>query len=80
MEKFIIGVIIFLIGSVVLILGLGIYWSVQAEKSPTFTLRKDQWACVETTSYYTTTNILVGKVIIPQTRRVTECINYQRKR
>ena len=80
MEKFILGVIIFLVSSVVIAIGIGIYFIIQASNAPTFELRKDQWKCTETTSYYTTTNILVGKVIVPQTQRVTECINYQRYR
>lgn len=80
MEKFILGIIIFLVSSVVFAIGIGIYFTIQARNAPTFELRKDQWKCTETTSYYTTTNILVGKVIVPQTHRVTECINYQRYR
>ena len=80
MEKFILGIIIFLISSVFIAIGIGIYIMVQASNAPTFELRKDQWKCTETTSYYTTTNILVSKVIVPQTQRVTECINYQRYR
>lgn len=80
MEKFILGIIIFLVSSVVIAIGIGIYFIIQASNAPTFQLRKDQWKCTETTSYYTTTNILVGKVIVPQSQRVTECINYQRYR
>ena len=80
MEKFILGVIIFLVSSVVIAIGIGIYIIIQASNAPTFELRKDQWKCTKTTSYYTTTNILVGKVLVPQTQRVTECINYQRYR
>ena len=80
MEKFILGVIIFLVSSVVIAMGIGIYFTIQASNASTFELRKDQWKCTETTSYYTTTNILVGKVLVPQTQRVTECINYQRYR
>ena len=80
MEKFILGIIIFLVSSVVIAIGIGIYFIIQVSNAPTFELRKDQWKCTETTSYYTTTNILVGKVIVPQTQRVTECINYQRYR
>ena len=78
MEKFILGIIIFLVSS--LFIAIGIYFAIQASNAPTFELRKDHWKCTETTSYYTTTNILVGKVIVPQTQRVTECINYQRYR
>lgn len=80
MEKFILGIIIFLVSSVVIAIGIGIYFTTQVSNVPTFELRKDQWKCTETTSYYTTTNILVGKVIVPQSQRVTECINYQRYR
>ena len=80
MEKFILGIIIFLVSSLFIAIGIGIYFAIQASNAPTFELRKDQWKCTETTSYYTTTNILVGKVIVPQTQRVTECINYQRYR
>ena len=80
MEKFILGIIIFLVSSVVTVIGIGIYFTIQASNAPTFELRKDQWKCTETTSYYITTNILVGKVIVPQSHLVTECINYQRYR
>ncbi len=80
MEKIIFGVTIFLVSSLVIALGIGIYLAIQESNAPTFELRKDQWKCTETTSYYTTTHILVGKVIVPQTHRVTECINYQRYR
>ena len=80
MEKFLLGLIIFMVCAFGGVLGIGVYYSIQASKSPTFTLYKNQWKCTETTSYYTTTNILVGKVIVPQTQRVTECINYQRYR
>lgn len=80
MEKFINGIIIFMVASLVGVIGIGTYFTVKASNLPTFELRKDQWQCTETTSYYTTTNVLVGKVIVPQTQRVTECINYQRVR
>ncbi len=80
MEKFLLGLIIFMVCAVGGVLGIGVYYSIQASKSPTFTLYKNQWTCTETTSYYTTTNVVVGKVIVPQTSRVTECINYQRNR
>ena len=80
MEKFLLGLFIFMVCAVGGVGGIVVYYSIQASKSPTFTLYKNQWKCTETTSYYTTTNILVGKVIVPQTQRVTECINYQRYR
>ena len=80
MEKFLLVLIIFIACAVSGILGTTVYYSIQASKSPTFTLYKNQWKCTVTTSYYTTTTILVGKVIVPQTRRVTKCINYQRHR
>ena len=79
MEKLIIGLLVLFVSIVVIALGLGIYFSIEAGKQPTFTLRKDQWECVESTSHYTTTNVVVGKVFIPQTSRVTECVNYKRR-
>ena len=80
MEKILLGLIIFIVCAVGGILGILVYYFIQASNAPTFELSKDQWKCTETTSYYITTNIVVGKVIFPQTQHVTECINYQRYR
>lgn len=78
-EKALVGFIAILILSCLSAIGYGIYAVNQRSKLPTFTLTKAEWKCVETTTNYVTTNVIVGKVIVPQTQAVVECVNYVRK-
>jgi hypothetical protein len=68
-----------MIGVVLSVAVFGVYAIWYQSKQPTFTLYKNQWDCAETRVYYTQTTILVGKVMVPQTTRNVECINYVRK-
>lgn len=63
-----------------ILIGWGIYDAVTAE---TFALRKDTWTCTASheETQTITTNMIVGKVIVPQiiTQVVTVCDRYERK-
>ena len=47
-------------------------------KSPTFSLKKDEWACVKTHRKPTTTYIQSGKVLVPVARHQDVCDVYSR--
>lgn len=79
MEKFIIGVIVFLVSIFLLAVGLAGYAMFYEAKRPTISLAKDEWYCSETKTVYRQTTSVVGKLIIPQTTREEVCINYSRK-
>lgn len=79
MDKFLFGLIIFMLAACVAAISWASYLAWSQSNSPTFTLYKNQWQCVETQVYYTQTTTMVGKVMIPQTIRNVRCINYVRK-
>ena len=73
MDKVVVpGVVIFL-ALIVLAIPFGIYACIKADQSPTFTLHKDAWACTASHVTTSTTYIMVGKVMVPQTVSSTVC-------
>lgn len=79
MEDFLFWLFIGIIAILIIIGGYAVYAIWDQSNQPTFSLYKNQWECVETRVYYTQTILLVGKVMVPQTTRNVECINYVRK-
>lgn len=73
---------IFLIGGVIILtisiiaLPFVFYYD---SKSPTFSLKKDEWGCTKDQTYTTTTMIMIGKVMVPQVNTNTECVQWSRK-
>lgn len=74
MDKFFTGCLI-IIGLVFAFLIFELCKSIFSEK---IELNKSEWSCTKTHTYNTTVMIPVGKVMIPQTRQVTECIQYNK--
>lgn len=48
-------------------------------QAETFELYKSEWVCTESHQQFVTTNILVGKVSVPQVYVFDVCTNYSRK-
>ena len=56
-----------------------IYAWVQDSKSPTFTLRKDEWQCTASRLVPVTTYVQSGKVLIPITSTHKDCTQWSEK-
>lgn len=56
-----------------------IYACHQEQKRPTFELKKDDWSCSREHEYVTTTMVMVGKVMVPQTITHHDCIQWSHK-
>lgn len=76
--KIVIGICASICLLILWLIGAVFYAGYKHSKSPTFELHKSEWSCTETTTRTVTTNILVGKVIVPQTQVTTICLNYKR--
>lgn len=83
MEDFWVNIIIgFFVVVCLILVGLlcfTVYTDVKNKNNPVFELYKHEWTCTETTTRVTITNMLIGKVIVPQTQVTTICLNYKRK-
>lgn len=75
-EKLIVAILVVIIGGV-LAFPIFIY---RAAKSPTFELRKADWACTKTEKREVRTTMIVGKVIIPRTDIRDVCVQYSERR
>lgn len=71
-----IGVALMFILAVSVGLGVAIY---RDAERPTFDLKKDEWACTKSHVETTTTMIMVGNVLIPNTSTTTVCDQWSRK-
>lgn len=72
MPIFILGIMVFIILGVPVV-GYGLYRSSQ---SPTFSLRKDEWACTRSEPRTTTTYVMSGKVMVPITTTTRHCTQW----
>lgn len=75
-EKFIIAIMVVIFG---FLLAIPIF-AYRESKSPSFELRKSEWACTKTEKREVRTNMIVGKVIIPRTDIRDVCIQYSERR
>lgn len=71
----------FALGLIVIVVAapFGIYACIQQAHSPEFSLKKDEWSCSKTYEYTTTTMVMVGHVMVPQTITHNDCIEWSRK-
>ena len=53
-----------------------IYSYVHESNKPEFCLKKDEWRCAKVHEYQSTTYILVGKVMVPQTTTHRDCVDW----
>ena len=79
-EKILIPVLIFiLVLLLIVVLPCSIYTSYKDSQSPTFELKKKDWDCTNVHKYTTTTFVLVGKIMVPQTTQHSDCIQWSHK-
>lgn len=71
----------YLMGFLILVFIGFIGWCIWVDsKAETFELRKAEWTCAVSENQMTTTNILVGKTIVPQVQIIEVCTEYKRIR
>ena len=75
-ENFVLGTAFSLVGFT---LCLGVYVTYKQCTAETFSLKKDQWTCTKEHTETHTSSMLVGKVMVPQTRTETVCDRWERK-
>ena len=69
-EKFLGGLLIFLMGVCLLgLIAIPILWYLDS-KEPNFSLKKADWAC--TSAHQETNMVMVGKVMVPQTDTICD--------
>lgn len=78
-EKIFFPIMFIFIILIFLAIPFAIYDWYKEAKRETFHLKKDDWSCSKEYKYTTSTMILVGKVIIPQTITHQDCIQWSHK-
>ncbi len=65
--------------ALVVIIPVACYKTYQDFTAETFSLKKTDWNCTATHSYTTTSTMIVGKAVIPQTTQHNDCVQWTRK-
>ena len=74
------GTLIFLGGTFICIIGFFIFLMfTDLPKQETIELPTHEWKCTEFTKVMQIQNLVVGKVLIPQTSYTTVCVNYKKQ-
>lgn len=83
MEKLVTPAVALIVAAALLFLLVGLpmlaYKDWKASKSPTFTLRKSEWACTNVQTIPVTTYVQTGKVMLPVTTNTKVCHQWSRQ-
>lgn len=70
------GMILLLAALIFVGIPLGIFAWATHTPAETFALRVDSWACTRSEAREETYYILVGKILVPQTRQYNHCVQW----